>query len=59
MNIEPMKLGLYPINIKYKDRMKYYQALDKYHTEKNLSFMSRMIGKYLLEELDYYIKILE
>ncbi|WP_328592699.1 Fic family protein [Mycoplasma anserisalpingitidis] len=59
MNLELMKLGLPPINIKYKDRMKYYQAFDKYHTEKNLSFVYRMIEKYLLQELDYYIKILE
>lgn len=33
VNLELMNLGYPPIDIKYKDRMSYYNAFDAYHTK--------------------------
>ncbi len=59
INLELMKQGYPPIDIKFADRMKYYDAFEKYHVNNNLSAMADLFAKYINERLDFYISILE
>ncbi len=58
VNLELMKAGYPPIDIKYNDRFAYYKAFDEYHTNNNLSAMENLFAKYINERLDMYLKIL-
>ncbi len=57
VNLELMKAGYPPIDIKFTDRMAYYKAFDEYHTHHNLSAMEGMFARYLNERLDMYLRI--
>ena len=59
VNLELMKAGYPPIDIKFKDRMKYYDAFDAYHVKHNLSVMEGLFARYVNERLDMYLKILQ
>ncbi len=58
INLELMKKGYPPIDIKFKDRLKYYEAFDKYHLNNDINPMKKMISNYLNERLDLYLQIL-
>lgn len=58
INLELMKLGYPPIDIKFTDRVKYYDAFDDYHVNGSLKAMEELIGKYINERLDDYLSIL-
>lgn len=58
VNMELMKVGFPPINIKFTDRIAYYNAFDEYQIKHNLSAMEKLFAKYVNERLDMYIKIL-
>ena len=55
VNLELMKLGYPPIDIKYKDRLAYYDAFDSYHTKNDLKPMIKLFGRYIYEQLQKYI----
>lgn len=59
VNLELMKAGYPPIDIKYMDRLAYYNAFDEYHVRHNLSAMENLFAKYINERLDMYLKILQ
>ncbi|WP_029906325.1 Fic family protein [Mycoplasmopsis opalescens] len=59
VNLELMKAGYPPIDIKFTDRLKYYEAFDEYHLNHNISAMSNMFAKYLNQKLDLYLSILD
>ena len=59
VNLELMKAGYPPIDIKYIDRFAYYNAFDAYHVKHNLSAMEIFFAKYINERLDKYLKILQ
>lgn len=59
VNLELMKAGYPPIDIKYMDRVAYYNAFDEYHVKHNLSEMENLFAKYINERLDMYLKILQ
>ncbi len=59
VNLELMKEGYPPIDIKFTDRMKYYKAFDEYHINDNISVMADLFAKYINERLDLYISILQ
>ena len=59
INLELMKAGYPPIDIKFTDRLKYYEAFDEYHTKHNLSPMADMFARYINQKLDLYLSILE
>lgn len=59
VNLELMKAGYPPIDIKFTDRVKYYQAFDEYHIKGTLSAMENLFARYLNERLDLYLSILE
>lgn len=58
INLELMKEGYPPIDIKFTDRAAYYNAFDEYHTKHNLSAMEKLFAKYINERLDMFLKIL-
>ena len=59
VNLELMKAGLPPIDIKFTDRVSYYNAFDEYHGKNNLKPMEILFAKYLVERLDMYLGILK
>ena len=59
VNLELMKAGYPPIDIKFTDRMEYYKAFDEYHEKNNLSAMEKLLAGYVNSRLDMYLKILE
>ena len=59
VNLELMKLGYPPIDIKFTDRMAYYDAFDAYHVKHDLKPMSSLFGRYLFERLTKYVSILD
>lgn len=59
INLELMKAGYPPIDIKFTDRLKYYEAFDEYHVKHNISSMADMFARYLNQRLDLYLSILD
>ena len=59
INFEFMKEGFPPIDIKFTDRIAYYNAFDEYHDKNNLSAMEKLFARYLNERLDMYLRILK
>ena len=59
VNLELMKAGYPPIDIKFTDRLAYYNAFDEYHIKYNLSVMQNLFAKYINDRLDLYLSILE
>ena len=58
VNLELMKEGYPPIDIKFTDRMRYYDAFDAYHVRGDLSEMTKLFAEYLNKRLDEYLKVL-
>lgn len=59
VNLELMKAGYPPIDIKFTDRIAYYNAFDEYHVKHNLKAMESLFAKYINERLDIYLKMLQ
>ncbi len=59
VNLELMKAGYPPIDIKFMDRLAYYKAFDEYHVNHDLSAMENLLAKYINERLDNYLQILK
>ena len=58
VNLELMKAGSPPIDIKVSDRLAYYQAFDDFYAKGSLSVMEDLFARYLNERLDMYLSIL-
>lgn len=59
INLELMKAGFPPIDIKFTDRLKYYNAFDEYHVKNSISAMADMFARYINQRLDMYLSILD
>lgn len=59
VNMELMKAGYSPIDIKFTDRIAYYNAFDEYHVKHNLGAMEKLFAGYLKERLDGYLRMLQ
>lgn len=59
VNLELMKAGYPPIDVKFTDRIAYYHAFDAYHLNRDLSAMEGLFAGYLNERLDMYLRILQ
>ena len=59
VNLELMKAGYPPIDIKFTDRITYYNAFDEYYVKHNLSAMENLFASYIEARLDKYLKILQ
>ncbi len=58
VNLELMKAGYPPIDIKFTDRVSYYNAFDEYHVKHNLYAMEKLFARYVNERLDLYLSML-
>lgn len=58
VNLELMKAGYPPIDIKFIDRVFYYNAFDEYHVKHNLSAMEKLFAGYVNARLDNYLVML-
>ena len=60
LNLELMKEGYPPVNVKFSDRAKYYDCFSHYRdTDSDPSKMTALIEGYVLYELKRYIEIAE
>ena len=59
VNLELMKAGFPPIDIKFTDRLAYYNAFDAYHVKHDLSAMEKLFAGYINERLDLYLSMLQ
>ena len=59
VNLELMKAGYPPIDIKFADRVAYYNAFDEYYTNHSLLAMEKLLAGYVNERLGMYLKILD
>ena len=59
MNLDLIRNGYPPINVKFTDRKRYYEAFDAYYRDNDASKMTALIAEYVSERLDEYLVILE
>ena len=59
VNMELMKAGYPPIDIKFSDRVAYYKAFDEYYEKNNLNAMEKLFANYVNARLDSYLAMLE
>lgn len=59
VNLELMKAGYPPIDIKFIDRIAYYNAFDEYYVKHNLNAMEKLFAGYLKDRLDMYLDMLQ
>ena len=59
VNLELMKAGYPSIDIKFTDRIAYYNAFDEYYVKHNLSAMEGLLAGYINVRLDTYLRILQ
>ena len=59
MNLDLIRNGFPPINVKFTDRKRYYDAFDAYYKEDDAIPMIELIAEYISERLDEYLTVLE
>ena len=59
LNLDLIRNGYPPINVKFADRKRYYDAFDAYYRDGNPETMTELIAGYVEERLDQYLEILE
>ena len=59
MNLDLIRNGFPPINVKFTDRKRYYDAFDAYYKEDDAMPMIELIAEYISERLDEYLAVLE
>ncbi len=58
MNLDLIRSGFPPINVKFTDRKKYYDAFDAYYRDGNVEAMIDLVAGYVNKRLDEYLKTL-
>ena len=59
LNLDLIRNGYPPINVKFTDRKRYYEAFDAYYRDNDASKMTTLIAEYVSERLDEYLAVLE
>ena len=59
VNLELMKAGYPPIDIKFTDRVAYYNAFDEYHVKGKLNAMEKLFAGYINDRLDQHLTMLQ
>ena len=59
LNLDLIQNGYPPINVKFTDRKRYYDAFDAYYDSKKADAMIELIAGYVEERLDEYLEILK
>lgn len=58
LNLFLMQNGYPPINVKFADRKRYYDAFDSYNRNNDESAMVQMVAEYIEERLKRYLEII-
>ncbi|MCL2171489.1 MAG: Fic family protein [Defluviitaleaceae bacterium] len=58
MNLELIKFGFQPIDVKYTDRTKYIQCFKDFEEKRNSNMFIEMVARYEIEELESLLDIL-
>lgn len=58
LNLDLIRNGYPPINVKFTDRKRYYDAFDAYYQDGNADEMINLIAGYVDERLDEYFRVL-
>lgn len=58
MNLDLIRCGFPPINVKFTDRKKYYDAFDSYYRDGDATVMTDLIAGYVKDQLDRYLTII-
>ncbi len=59
LNLDLIRNGYPPINVKFTDRKRYYEAFDAYYRDNDATKMTALIAEYVNERLDEYLAVLE
>ena len=59
VNLELMKAGYPPIDIKFTDRKAYYDAFDSYYVKGSIAPMAKLFAGYINARLDQYLGMLK
>lgn len=58
LNLELIRNGFPPINVKFTDRKRYYDAFDAFYRDNDAGVMIDLIAEYVDERLDEYLNVL-
>lgn len=58
LNLDLIRNGYPPVNVKFTDRKKYYDAFDEYYRNGNANKMTELIAGYVNERLGDYLTVL-
>lgn len=58
LNLDLIRNGYPPINIKFTDRKRYYDSFDEYYKNGDASKMTELVAEYVNERLDDYLRAL-
>ena len=59
LNLELMQNGYPPIDVKFTDRGKYYDAFDSYYKDNDAGPMIRLVAGYVEERLNLFLQMTE
>jgi excisionase family DNA binding protein len=59
LNLELMQNGYPPIDVKFTDRRKYYDAFDSYYKDNDAGPMIRLVAGYVEERLNLFLQMTE
>lgn len=59
LNLDLIRNGFPPINIKFTDRKRYYDAFDAFYRDQNHIPMTELIAEYINQRIDEYLAVLE
>ena len=59
LNLELIRNGFPPINVKFTDRKRYYDAFDAFYRDGDAGAMINLIAEYVDKRLDEYLYVLE
>ena len=59
LNLDLIRNGYPPINVKFTDRKRYYDAFDSYYRDGDTSLMANLIAEYVDKRLDEYFAVLD
>lgn len=57
MNLELIRSGYPPINVKFADRKRYYDAFDAFYRDENADEMILLVAEYVNERLERYLEV--
>lgn len=59
LNLDLIRSGYPPINVKFTDRKRYYDAFDAFYRDGDSTPMTTLLAEYIDSRLDDYFKVLE